>query len=624
MGTSKYLLTSLALISLSACAGGFGISNKKLNEATNDPNKNKEIPGDDGSDTGSGGDDGDGFSYRSITVDTETNDVQPIVKIGVIVDNSSSMADEQNAMATGVQNMLESLRANKPNLDFYIYTTTSEGSNPNQKPASTAIYEYQVPDGQGGFLITEDPGYFEQHTPLTRINRNALNPSLSEKDSSKIRENMSEEEFDDAILYIQSSIATIGTSGSPTEKGLCSMGRLLAEGTELRKQFSLGDLAAFIIISDANDDSTDVNCRDQARQDFGPANEYTNLVGTNDRQQTGLSKWLYRQNFQRNFYDRVQVRYKTCIVDGQERDCGESPFITWANQPPPEEVGNPPISPNYTTCTSEVKTWLSIQNGFPGFGPGEPCEYRSLKSSITYSFTDLEQFTLNFCNQNFTYQGQDYLNLEDYFRETRAQLDSSYLAGVCYDSYDTGTHQNFSPNTGGRFLPEYGETSPTTNISLRTTLSDNAPSLPAAIIEKAESMFGNDGFFVTSIIDEDALNNGGNGVCFGPPEEQGTNYYDFVLSLGDGRGSAYPICSEDYTPGLSNLSNFIQKVTEGTYIISQMEPGESVDSVIIVRNNINIPVTEGVDYEVFQNRIQFNPDVLQPLDQLIVKLKKAN
>lgn len=560
------------------------------------------------------------IGFRNLNIDLEVNEFQPVVKVAIIVDNSDSMLDEQQNLADGVQGMIENLRQERLNLDFYIYSTTSESNNQSLKPVSTQRTLYQYLNDEGELITTEDSTAFDEQTPLTRFIRWSLNPSLGKPLEMKIRKDMSDSEFEAAAQMISDTITTIGTNGSNSEKGLCSFGRLLAEPEVARRVFRQGDFSAFIIISDSNDSSSDSNCYFQKEQDFGPANEHTRALKTDNRDEPGLYEWRYRIRYRKNYHDRIQLRYKTCIVDGQLRDCDDAPWRYHSPWASPSQVGEPPFSTPFVGCTTEALDWLENDQG-QEVAEGI-CEYRYRQTNRYPLFRDRDLIygDIDICTQSFEYDGQTYQDLDDYFRQNVSVIDDTYETLNCRDTVQE------DGNAGGRYIPPYGQTSPETEISLREYLDDSASTLAEAITNKATQLFGDDGFFVASIIDEEdipVIPGQGEPVCFGPPEQQGTDYLDFILSL-ESQGTAFPICSVDYSPSLSLVEIFIEQIVNDTYVISDLGENEEIEEVFILRGSEEIEVSEGDQFEIVGNSLRFEEGVLQPTDQLKVTIRFEN
>ena len=76
----------------------------------------------------------DGDNVTVIEIDPDSDEYQPTMQVLVVVDNSRSMQDEQEALAQGVRRMIEGLYNSGAKAEFSIYTTSSENASGAQKP----------------------------------------------------------------------------------------------------------------------------------------------------------------------------------------------------------------------------------------------------------------------------------------------------------------------------------------------------------------------------------------------------------------------------------------------------------------------------------------------------------
>lgn len=571
---------------------------------------------------------GESFTYRNVLIDSESEEFRPEIKLGLVVDNSQSMADEQLALSQGFSAMLDSLKNNRFNLEFLIFTTSNDGGS---KQAVTPFTEYRYVDGSGQLVVTEDEGILSQKIPLTRRSGFRLAEPLKDADPSPLRisTTMNESEFTAMSQRIQSVIQTIGTSGSNNERGLCTLGRMLTEENAARRIFEDQDLSALMIVSDANDANSNANCHAYTEVDFGavtPDNPYTPLQPTNCRPDTGCepaaTRWEYRQKFRSIDEDRITVRYYpvACTFDGQRREpCVPDTYQFTFNRPRNEFPSSPEVLTD-TPCTQEIIDWINSHGSYEDVrvsGNGSPtCHYRHYKSTTHRQYSDLSNLETNLCSEEFQTNGQTYANLLDYYQRTDPAL-SSFEGTGCDSVYASGTTY-----AGGRFKPTYGIISSSRNTSVRDLLEPTAPHIKEALVSKADQLFGPENFVLSAMVHSEYLNEQYAGQlepnC--PPESEGVLYRDLVALLGE-QATEYPICLANYSPAISPLQRFIETIIENVYEVD-LEPTEQIVEIYRLRGSERRLLVLGVDYHLNGERITFEEGQILVGDKLDVRIRK--
>ena len=546
------------------------------------------------------------FQYRQYTFASNSQIDRPVVKVALIIDNSSSMLDEQSVLATGISQLLNQLEGKELNLDFYIYTTT-QLANSSQKPmASTKTY-YRYQNEQGELVETTSPERLVTQLPVTRRFNHELNATLTPMgEALSIRVDTSTMDFLEIKTQLQNIISQIGTSGSNEELGLCGIGRLLLGNAPAEnKVFNEGDFAAFLVISDSNDSASDDSCLAYEEQDFGtvtPENQSSvALVTTNSRLEA--NRWIYNVQFVRAFNNNLRVRYRYngfCNIDGQARPCilnqdryySSSDSVSWNYPAAFGELNS--ANGSTSACSPEIQEWME-QNHPRDYRQGE-CSTLFYRSSFNRTYTDFSSIDSNLCASAFG----SYANLHDYYRQTE-NIDDTWNNGNCSGS--------------GRMYPSYAGISSIRKVSVRNLLAPEAPNLREAIMTKANQLFGENGFVFSAIVSDPNSEIS----CAQPAEAHGTQYLQLAEALGD-QGSNYPICSEDYYPALSPVESFINQIVATSYQ-PPLADNEQILSVKRIRNGVKISLEAGVDYNIQGKSIRFSENVLQPEDQVELEIR---
>jgi hypothetical protein len=203
-------------------------------------------------------------TYRSAEVDPTFMSEKPLMKVVMVVDNSFSMSQAQTYLAKGIGDMVNGIHIpNKDgsigmNVDFYIVSTNGlKDSKGNTRLKNDTVYSI-LQAGTYTPLMSTLPNLDNPYTRTT----NYL-PYYNETSPYQIisfRSGMSDSDFNTGVAAFKSAITSIGTSGSDTEEGICVLNRTLFLEDQARKIFNVGDKAAFVVLSDENDQSTSATC----------------------------------------------------------------------------------------------------------------------------------------------------------------------------------------------------------------------------------------------------------------------------------------------------------------------------------------------------------------------------
>ena len=205
-----------------------------------------------------------------------TQDVDlPVISTLLVIDNSDSMRDEQETLATGFRNVFDTLHNAEivPNVDFYLYTTSSLSDyctrNAND-PTDPQARSYC--SGKSGDTLSKNAAMAKStlfswnylSSPFQAATAPALelgvgyskhsgfglaDPVTSNHSVVSIRNGMSDDEFNAARTTLYNSILAIGVDGDSDESALCTMGRFLLE-KETKLGIKNGAPMATIIVSD--------------------------------------------------------------------------------------------------------------------------------------------------------------------------------------------------------------------------------------------------------------------------------------------------------------------------------------------------------------------------------------
>lgn len=123
-------------------------------------------------------------------------------------------------------------------------------------------------------------------------------------------------------------------------------------------------------------------------------------------------------------------------------------------------------------------------------------------------------------------------------------------------------------------------------------------------INKADSLFTPEGYFVSTIVNPSKAN----------------EYTQFVDAVNQGRPTPRALMAElsisDYTAALGQIQDFLEVLNTGIYVAADMQAGEEITNVWVMRDSTPI-YRSALGIMVSGNQITFlNPAVLQPGDKI--------
>lgn len=551
-------------------------------------------------------------STRELQFAVDSNEFRAPVELLLVIDNSRSMEEEQQLLASGIESLVDSIyQRNQNQVNLRVVTTSADDWYGGEKFVSDTEVYYDYLDQDGNLVTTKDPSIFNsQSIPVTRRQRLEINPSLQSSNGTRIFEfspSMSFDEFLNLKAEVTELISNIGTSGSDTERGLCSFGRILQENSLDKRFFESGDLAAAVIISDSNDQSSS-SCVYEVTENFGPVDPSSqSLQSTDDPNHPGVEERRYTIKFQSTAKPLVQIKatrsYSGCLVDGQPQDdCTSN--VTQNFWPSTMDSGIvPAYSESFQNCPSSLSNYFAQVKSWP-IDEITSCQYRYITHWPALNFSDRDDFkSRDLCTDSFTYHSEVYANLEDYFRRT---YHNNY-----YDISDPANYLVNSCTSVYRYRPSFGEIGSAISTPIASLLSSGEPDLKRAIKSKANEMFGEGSWFVSTVVDD-----GSDVSCSQDSESIGTDYLNFLNLLDPNFSSLLNICESSYAAALNPIQQFVETQTVNTYSVS-LEDGESILSVSLVRSGQQTELDLSTQVEIHGARVRILDSVsLQSGDQL--------
>jgi hypothetical protein len=148
--------------------------------------------------------------------------------------------------------------------------------------------------------------------------------------------------------------------------------------------------------------------------------------------------------------------------------------------------------------------------------------------------------------------------------------------------------------------------------------SSTPTNLQQTFVEKANSFFGQNGYFFSAII-HDPIENVKHGCpALSGGSTYGTKYRDLANNIS--LSNVYSICSNDYSNALKdNIGTFVKELSVNTYTIP-LNSNESIHSIYLIKAGVETELVKDVDYSVRGNNVEFVQNLLVRLDQIRVKI----
>jgi hypothetical protein len=509
---------------------------------------------------------------RTLILRPTDRSVVPTVpmKVLLVIDDSASMAASQVKLQESMRSLLEPLKNYPVELKIistsglkqsssienhgWSYKVTGLGVRTPVSDAWKAKFNFQ-PDEvfSGGYDV-----YYH----------------LNNSDRYEIAAN--DVDFESKLNALNQRILQISASstGDDREQGLCNTLLALYDHGPHRF-FHPGDKAAIVILSDEDDSSRwHTNDTYEVRRDC--RNRYTyGKIGNPTLPQVVTADYGYHA-----WTIHFDVAFE------RENDGQYNPTTGGDNGgirlKPAEAALVAGLSPSQTIPCEPRHIQESLNYSKSLFPVSKNRNHRITKCEIRATSTNLYSFGVadeNRCGDSFYQGGTRYSSFEDYLTRAKEQI---LVAGSCSRSVSrTISQRNFSDfYIDGATDPEI------LNLTRTFPVAQHKASIQRALVNRAISLFGEDGFFISSIVHKD------NQCLTSPAQSVGHGY----ISLGQGTAVAdsirsYSICSEVYNDAMADLVKQIRVVANNELILPVLLEGERVVEVVIIRDGERIPLS---------------------------------
>lgn len=514
------------------------------------------------------------------------------VKVVLIIDNSESMAEEQDRMATGIARMLDSLRS-IPHLgvEFFLYSTDGVAFTSRDKPTVDDISYTIWEDGTRHEDAARPPSFSQ---PYTLYQEHPLLPPYNGGGRLLFASSATDAEFMDLRDRLTSAVRAMGIAGSTQEAGLCSMGQVIL-GYGDNAILDEGDTAAFILLTDADEWSgSRIFCNRNAVREYTPE-VIESTTSTRDPTLAFRAEYLV-------WGVGYSFRYPGVNPETGEITPG-SRSRSGAIDPARYGLANTCEGPT-RACPAALIADIRADHDLPA---PDSCEIRC--SPIWNSGPMLREDyppEVDLCTNAYERDGTTYDDAFDEAGEATAATPERVPADQCSVRLTRRITTTIWDDVND-IVRTPVELPPEEEMS-----GAHIPALTAAL----PAMFGEEGYFVSAVINHPDLEDP---ECSATSEGVGEQFNRFVDGLGE-RGVKQSICDTDYTESLAGLESFIEENVQRTFEL-ELEPGEVLDGVVIVRADgsmEDVPV-EAISLEGSRLTISGDVEIMEG-DRIVLRI----
>lgn len=493
---------------------------------------------------------------RKITIDPTYNQIKSDMKVLFIVDDSFTMSQSQQQLATAIDSLLNPLIGHQ--VEFKIVSTSGIPSNEVDFSISSKYFTDQnieIPQDQ---LAGVTNYIIEKNVKVASANRHATLRLYRESTMSQ---------FNTLKAKVKEAIQAVGINGSDTEEGLCATVRQIYDDSTSRF-FKPGDKAAIVILTDENDTSVFNKCSSRYRQRVS-------------------SKPVV-------YYNYGQQRAKIALEYQQTRD-GVTSWqpVVWGiglSGARAVTVGDICTGNDQADAINKITAQGYIIRNV------KSCFYEVVQAS--YYGADLgDAGTVsdkNLCTMTTVFNGKVYANFY------------AMITAIGLSAKPDSCGKQMIP---GNTLSDAYEFD---SVIKADPVAASSQDFKLSILNKSNELFGSTGYIFASLIRQE-----GESCALGSGQSYGVKYQELNVLLGPQKSVTQSLCNTDFSTTLSRVSQFIVSEVSNSYVVT-LQSGESVLSVSVIRNSQTIKLTTS-EYEAVGGTLTLRYTLVQG-DTLEVEL----
>lgn len=544
------------------------------------------------------------------------------VKVFLIVDNSTSMTDNRETMAKGLESFVEGMKGY--DVQYYVYTTESiVNAIWNYYPyidetelSPTRVWDY----GPGIWTMPDNstkPGRFDWMTvPSQKFKRwdgrIQLAPDMGQRWNLDLHQDANETNLAGIKATLTKIMRDVENPKADLEGGLCTMAHILND-TGPNSPLKPGDSAIFLTMSDEDDVGF---TNDGGYSTICPGN-----IGVRPNDES-LVHHAHCDRSRPETCDSMQISlrkpdkyYKTLYFQWKQKD---SVWDAWADTCESFVKGECGETGTEMACTRAEVPWADPD----GWKWNNKCTAKVQRSTQEEWWLldrkDLDSGNVNpnkdYCTQPFTYKGVNYTDAKD-FAVRFGKIDLASLHATkptCWLNFYT--HEPFQEAQWAILNSEHE-----TGNDLWDWKKYQKPmeTLYASIPGKLRETFGQDGYGVYTVVHDKDRDASAGCVLAEDSGSYGSKYKDVLLAT-DTPGNLISVCQDNYSASIEHMRTQAQQIARDTYVLDPFDPNtERVYSVQVQRGGAPLILTKA-DYGISGSNVQFKAGFIQGSDQITV------
>lgn len=517
---------------------------------------------------------------RQIAFDSLVLVAPPPFDVVIVADHSDSLSWSREDLSRGLGELLAEVSGSDAR--FYVLTSTQYGADsaainrmngddlvPWRDPVTLTPYDNAMTsyvesctdrDGLAIPCPTWAPDLALEYTAFGQFEFRMPEPIAA------ISKEMSEAQLAEQQERIRTAVLSLG-GGASFEQPLCTLARYISEAPA-----SLPENVVFLVISDEDDATEPVECRDWIEFESYRLDELTTNCSTDC-------------DFRR--YEMTAAAYRNAV----SFSCV-----------PTDDLGNPipELSESFSisfgnavsTCMTEPVPCdeQDIASAAYYCDPGElleDCSRACSSEATALCQIDIADLGLDACGESFEFNAATFANVADY----------------CAQAYEL---EGWTGCAGTGYAVLEGTGALTKRMSYASvTDGSGTQALLSYFKENANEALGPDGYFVEAIIHDPSFS------CeLGSGQSYGTNLAALATD-----GAVFPIC-ESYAPALARVRGFAQELLQTEYTF-ELTDRETIEAVVVTDQwgRERALAETAYDYDWEASRLTLDPTALTSSDR---------
>lgn len=551
------------------------------------------------------------------------------VKVFLIVDNSTSMTDDRDNVAKGLESFVEGMKGY--DVRYYVYTTESiQVAGWTHYPEKNSLSVTSALEfGPGAFTLPNgsvQQGLFDWVTvPGQQFRRwdgkFQLAPDMGSKWGLDLHQEANETNLAGIKANLVKVLRDVENAKADNEGGLCTIAHILND-TGPNSPLQPGDSAIFLTMSDEDDAGFS--------GEGGDRTICPGVIAVHPNDDTAIHRKLcdIKKTPDKCLTLQISLRkpdkyWKTAYFEWRKADSIRKDWVDLCESLIPGACGP---TDSTVACTRaeipwETPTGWTWNNSCYAETKGYTQEEYWLLDRADFSLDDRDvngNFIAkneHYCFQPFTYKGVKYKDAYDFGKRFGGIKDSDLHPTDAWCWLNFWAHE---PMHEAQWAVLGSTRVPSNDVWSRPKFEKPMNDLYASIPGQLRDKFGQDGYGLYMVVhdpERDAL--AGCPVLDPNSGSYGSKYRQ-VLLASDTPGNLISVCQDDYSVSIEHMRTQAQQIARDTYVLNPFDPNtERVYSVQVQRGGVPLILTKA-DYGISGGNVQFKAGFIQGNDQITV------